>query len=276
MNGWHVFIYTKSNKLFSCGYNSKGQLGINGKKKQLINEIKYIKFKSNLKSIASGVCHSLFLLITGEVYGVGSNEDMQINFDKNIDGFDKITQIEKLSNIEEIQCCERSSYVLNKYGQLYSFGYNKYGELGQNKKNPKFGIGKVLIDSQVKFISAGGFHVWCMDKKNDIYVFGANDEAECGMGMDIGKISKPTKLLMDGNINVKSIACGHSHSIVKTMDDKYYSCGTNDDGECLIKSNDDEEYVWTLQLIDEIKKHVNNERIVKLIPGKSVTFIVTK
>ena len=101
-----------------------GQLGINNKKKEIINEIEDIQFKSPLKAISSGESHSLFLLMNGNVYAVGDNKYGQIGLGKDIRNVNKITEIKKLSNIKikKIKCAALSSYVLDENGQLYSFG----------------------------------------------------------------------------------------------------------------------------------------------------------
>ena len=75
----HTYIWTKSNKLFSCGANRDSSLGLNHSKAvRGINKIKNVKFKCKLKSIISGVYHTLFLLQNGDIYGVGSNYDGQL------------------------------------------------------------------------------------------------------------------------------------------------------------------------------------------------------
>ena len=130
-----------------------------------INEIKNISFQNKLKSIYSGHQHTLFLLTNGNVYGVGSNEYGQIGEMKDIKYYKTIKQIKKLSNIKQIACCDHTSYVLNKNGQLYSFGaeyhWNNYYDWHMNIScSRSFGIQKICEEIEFRYIKCGKIHDW--------------------------------------------------------------------------------------------------------------------
>ena len=233
----HTFIYTKSNKLFSCGNNSCGVLGLNGNDKKTINEIniKQLNFKSKLKSISSGAMHSIFLLMNGNVFGVGSNRYGQVAQSKNVSQINKITQIEKLSNIVQIGCCNNTTYVLDRKGQLYSFGHNIFGLLGigfDKSDDGQFLIHNINKTIKFKNIFVGGYHIFCEDNQNKIYGFGSNYDGQCGFNRDINKICSPKYLSTIENI--KKIQCGSCHTIITSNNENYYSCGANYAGACLV------------------------------------------
>ena len=275
VNANHVFIYTKSNKLFCFGSHFNDT-------EKVIHEITHIKLNSSLKSIASGFNFSLFLSINGIVYGVGSNDYGEIGQPSTICNTTsyKILKIEKLSNIKQIQCCDNSSYALNENGQIFSFGDNLFGELGISSRltsDNHYQIHKVLIENEIIYISAGGCHVCCIDKNKNIFVFGANDEGECGLSREIKKIFEPKKLIIKNEM-IHTIQCGYTHTIFTTENDKFYSCGTNKQNECLLFLNDEnDEDVFQPQLIStqKISQFIDQETIVKLIAGRNETFIVT-
>src|SRR5580693_3883370 len=124
----HSFIITEDG-LYSFGYNDYGQLGLGNNTHQNIPQ-KITQFNSsNIVSIACGDYHS-FVLTKDGLYSFGNNNFGQLglgnNTNQNIP--QKITQFNS-DTIVSIACGVDYSLILTKDG-LYSFGFNKYGQLG--------------------------------------------------------------------------------------------------------------------------------------------------
>eukprot|EP00347_Sterkiella_histriomuscorum_P020502 403337553 len=69
------------NKVFGCGEAKQGQLG-NQKKKRLYDFVELTDlFSEEVTQIATGSLHSLFITISGKLYGCGQNSEGQLGFD---------------------------------------------------------------------------------------------------------------------------------------------------------------------------------------------------
>ena len=260
------------------GIGHKQQTEITG----TINEIEYVKFQNKLKSIYSGHQHTLFLLTNGNVFVVGSNQYGQIGEGKHIDHCPTIKQMKKLSNIKQIACCRYTSYALDKNGQLYSFGAqhhwsNNWYYISYSRC---IGIKKISKEIEFRYIKCGKIHVGCMSEKNKLYTFESNDKGQCGVPQlhqyeNKNKIIRAPRELILPNEIVQDIDCGNFHTLIKTKNGNYYSCGRNSNGQCLLFNKEEKIQSPTLIPLDKIKKIFSPKRIVKLIAGRQTTLILT-
>ena len=121
--------------------------------------------------------------------------------------------------------------------------------------------------------------IGCMSEKNKLYTFGGNDWGQCGIPHNENnhKIIKSPKELILPNEMVQDIDCGNFHTLIKTKNGNYYSCGSNRWGQCLLflYLRKFEIQSPTLIPLDKIEKILSPQRIVKLIPGHQQTLILT-
>jgi alpha-tubulin suppressor-like RCC1 family protein len=67
-----------------------------------------------------------------------------------------------------------NSLILNNNGQVYSFGYNNYLQLGLGDYNIRNVPTLILNVNNINQISAGGFHCLLLNNNNKILSFGQN------------------------------------------------------------------------------------------------------
>ena len=65
---------------------------------------------------------------------------------------------------------------------------------------------------------------------NDVYSWGANSSGQLGLGYK-SKNNGPTQCLLLPNEIIVDIKCGYYHSLILTINQSVYSCGTNYDGQ---------------------------------------------
>ena len=285
-NNCHTFFYTINNKLFACGHNSQGQLGIKPNNNENFTP-KMCQFKMNYKEklidIQCGIYHSLFLTHFGCVYSCGSNKYNQLGYkthwheNYSVDYSNTIKKINKLNDIKQIQCSASTSYALNKNGICYSFGCKFDGALGVliHKINDNKIINEIK-NLKFQFISSGTEHCCGISLNDKIFFWGDNFYSQCGCKSNDGKkkIFVPKHLIFDKKI--KSIKCGGYHNIIKTIDRFYYSFGKNFNGECLLFVSNDKISIPTKISLDKIKNKINfNHKIIDIVPGYAKSFIIT-
>ena len=93
-----MFIDT-ARKLFSCGKNTHGQLGL-GTFLNAYGPVQVSKITERVSQVACGEEHSLVLTGTGQVYSMGWNQTGQLGFEtpnKDIEGVETPTQVQELN-----------------------------------------------------------------------------------------------------------------------------------------------------------------------------------
>jgi len=184
-----------------------------------------IEFLSDIVDIAAGDIHSLCLRKDGYVLAFGKNYSGQLgnytNEDSNFPVYVREKYNEFFKDAVKVACGWDFSVILKKDGTVWTFGDNKYGQLGDGRevnrnyplpvKGPNGkGYLKDIID-----IKAGAFHVLALSKDGTIWAWGDNEFGQIGDGTFINrkfpvkvKDSKGNGFLKD----IKKIECGAFHS----------------------------------------------------------------
>jgi alpha-tubulin suppressor-like RCC1 family protein len=129
--GWrHAVFITKNMKVYTCGLNSYGQLGV-GHKRNLFTATK-VSIKEDIFSAACGSNFTFFISTKGIVYGTGFT--YALGFEKKHK--DRMllvpTKIKSLSKMDLVQltCGSYHTVVLTYENKVYSFGQYTRGALG--------------------------------------------------------------------------------------------------------------------------------------------------
>ena len=178
--GYHTIVITDSDELFSFGKGIYGQCGYGQQENTSIPKKVYFYENQNLKyekdknikiiDIKCGGEHSLFLSSNNFLYACGHGYLGQLGLGNNKNISTPII-VKSLTNkkIIEIAAGWSHSLVLTSEKNIYSTGCNKYGELGIGINNSKYNYTwvKCLSKLNIKHISAGGHHSWCLLDTNE-------------------------------------------------------------------------------------------------------------
>ena len=134
------------------------------------------------------------------------------------------------TKIIQIASAEEISLALDDLGQLYSWGFNWNGQLGDNmdgwgQAKPKPGI----ILKNVVDIAAGAAHTLAKTNNGYLYAFGSNWDGQLGIGgSGLGSSVKKPLAVMS---HVYTMAAGAAHSLVVTTDNALWVFGRNRNGQ---------------------------------------------
>ena len=134
------------------------------------------------------------------------------------------------------------SVALTSTGQLYAFGENRSGQLGNatnnGTTNPNPTPTRVTLpgsSGQVVRIAAGGGHSLALTSTGQLYAFGDNQFGQLGEVTNNGTTDPnptPTLVGLPGASGpVVQIAAGSRHSLALTSSGQAYAFGGNTDGE---------------------------------------------
>src|SRR5262249_23041585 len=143
--------------------------------------------------IAAGAQHSLALTSSGQLYAFGDNETGQLGNATNVGTNNPnptptlVTLPGEIGPATLIPAGESHSLAVTSSGQLYAFGYNRYGQLGNptNNGTPKPNPTPTLVTLPGEIgaptqIAAGAVHTLVITASGQLYAFGFNQYGQLG------------------------------------------------------------------------------------------------
>lgn len=202
------FFAIADGQLYGWGDNSFGQLGTI--EDDVFPSPIEISGMPDIVSIAAGYGHTLVLDAYGEVYSFGSDFSGELGRPVNGDAHIP-TKIPGLTNVIKVQAGFMASAVLLGDGTVWTFGNNMMGQLGlgdyDDRDVPTMVPGLDVIDD----LSFGSDFMLAVEQgTGDVYVWGANDYGQLGLG-DCG-CSEPEPVRNDDLDNIAAVFAGAYHS----------------------------------------------------------------
>ena len=187
----HNLAVDEDGGVWVWGRNNYGQLGKGTRTKAegTPSELNLGKINDSdedvvAESVAAGFSHSLILTTDGEVLGFGRNNSGQTGQSATSSVVLVPTLISGLSGIRSIAAGTDSSFAIAESGQLYSWGYNSYGELLLGYASPAvYGPAPSLICDNVSVVSGGGYSSLAWGVQGLVFG-GRNDVGQAGSGPD--------------------------------------------------------------------------------------------
>ena len=180
----------------------------------------------HLQTLSSfyGSNSSLFLVSEGNVFSTGNNYygSLGLGHNKHQNILNKIPNIPP---IKIISCVGESCYLIDFEGNLWTFGYNTFRQLGHGDW-----IISTFKDIQQISYGSAGHHFLAKNSQNQIFVAGKNDNGQLGTG------------------DTQSV------SILKEMNSQYSTIWRNEFHTLIIERKVPENKLIQLILLDKLQK----------------------
>ncbi|KAF3449091.1 hypothetical protein FNV43_RR09815 [Rhamnella rubrinervis] len=159
--GRHSAIITDAGGLLTFGWGLYGQCGNGSTHDQLrptcVNSLSGIQ----VKTIAAGLWHTLCISVEGHVYAFGGNQFGQLG--TGVDQAETLPRLLDSPSLENkhakmVSCGARHSVIVTEEGQLFSWGWNKYGQLGLGDSVDRNIPSQVSINVMPKNVACGWWH----------------------------------------------------------------------------------------------------------------------
>eukprot|EP00798_Chlamydomonas_sp_ICE-L_P032390 gene32390-biopygen1074 len=227
----HAMYMTSSGIVVSAGSDANGQLGRGASSANVVINANIVPMLmpdgSNVyaRAISAGGYHSAVLLNNGSAYLCGKNDQGQCGASPTlVPQANSLGIISTLSNVVDVACGHEHTLFTRYDGQVLGFGRNDRGQLGQsNKTSPVTSVVQVLAGGGAGSsnglsveIAAGFNHSAYIKNDNTIFVFGANDKGQLGLGQTTTEALTPTQLVGYAGYD---IACGRNHTVISTTPD---------------------------------------------------------
>eukprot|EP01035_Chromulina_nebulosa_P017384 gene17384-22933_t len=234
----HTIAITSDGKLYSFGYNLRGQLGLGGANSEFVPRLVKSLLSRKVVMASCSYHHSFFLCSDNSIYSCGRNDSGQLGLG---DCTDRKTPQLVTSNITQhtinsMSCGQYHSMLLTSNNKVFVCGKNDYGQLGLDNVDSCYVLTSITVpfldvNDSVTSICCGYYHSLLLTSCSMIYGFGRNDDGQLGLGHSQLKIQHITPILSLRNKNCKQISAGCYHTIVITSNGMLYVFGRNKHGQ---------------------------------------------
>ncbi|XP_071722519.1 ultraviolet-B receptor UVR8-like [Rutidosis leptorrhynchoides] len=230
----HTIAYSQSSpEVYSWGWGDFGRLG-HGNSSDLFTPqpIKALQ-GLRIKQIACGDSHCLAVTMEGEVLSWGRNQNGQLGLGTSEDSPvpQKIQSFQGVP-IKMVAAGAEHTAAVTEDGNLYGWGWGRYGNLGLGDRNDRSIPEKVFAENVEKMVmvACGWRHTISVSNTGKLYTYGWSKYGQLGHG-DFEDHLVPHKLEALQGSFIAQISGGWRHTMALTSDGKLYGWGWNKFGQ---------------------------------------------
>ncbi|KAG9131684.1 hypothetical protein Leryth_009413 [Lithospermum erythrorhizon] len=179
----HTAAVTEDGDLFGWGWGRYGNLGLGDRNDRLIPE--RVSVDTKMVMVACGWRHTISVTSSGSIYTFGWNKYGQLG---NGDFEDRLVP-HRLDAFQDQLICQisggwRHTMALRNDGNLYGWGWNKFGQVGVGDNVDHCSPEQVRFpeDQKVVQISCGWRHTLALTEKNNAFSWGRGTHGQLGDG----------------------------------------------------------------------------------------------
>ncbi|XP_065152323.1 probable E3 ubiquitin-protein ligase HERC4 isoform X1 [Paramisgurnus dabryanus] len=229
----HTVFLMEDGTVCTCGCNDLGQLGHDKAQKKPEQVVSLDA--QNIVAVCCGEAHTLALNDKGQVFAWGLGSDGQLGLANTEERVRVPRTVKSLSevSITQVTCGYWHSLALARGGQVFSWGQNKYGQLGLGKQGACVSSPHLIQSLQgvpITQISAGGAHSFGLTLSGAVFGWGRNKFGQLGLS-DNNDRCFPALLKTLRSQRVVYICCGEDHTAALTKEGGVFTFGAGGYGQ---------------------------------------------
>jgi len=179
----HTIMLSKEGKVYGCGKNTNGQLGIGSyyNQSRLIS-VPIPNFK-RIRHVTACDNRTILLAEDGTVYGCGSNLHGALGINRRLHNTSMPTliPIPKKKRIQQVAACNQSMVLLAEDGTVFGCGRNARKQLGIQEERLRT-LTEIPLpkNSRIQQVAIGFHHLLMMDQDERLYGCGDNTQGALG------------------------------------------------------------------------------------------------
>jgi alpha-tubulin suppressor-like RCC1 family protein len=196
--GDHTAAITNSGELWVWGRNTHGQLGTGDNTNQS-SPVQTISQGTNWRSVTGGLLHTAAIKTDGSLWCWGYNAYGQLGTQ---DQSDRQVPTQTISEGMDWSLVSAGSYhtaAIKTNGSLWSWGDNRYGQLGDNTETTRFSpVQTVSQGTDWKSVACGGGHTVAIKTNGTLWTWGDNEYGQLGDSTTVNRMS-PVQTISGGS-----------------------------------------------------------------------------
>ena len=187
---------------------------------------------SGMKQVCANETASYALDVSGRVWSWGSNFQGQLGRQSDAVLNQTPARIEVLPKITHLATGKNHALALSDKGEVWAWGANTAGQLGQGNLNSLPRPARVLINTPIGSIAAGDTHSLAIDVNGRLYAWGSNNLGQLGPVMSsklTGYFASPVRVQL--GFKLKQIDAGMHYTVALSEQKELYAWGWNGMGQ---------------------------------------------
>ncbi len=232
---YHSLALASDGTVWAWGYNLFGQLGNNtttGSPGPVPQQVQ-IPSGRTISQIAAGRSHSLALASDGTAWAWGNNNYGQLGNNTTTNSSVPVqAQVPAGRTITQLDAGDSHSLALASDGTVWAWGYNLYGQLGNNTTTNSSVPVQVQIPAgrTITQLDAGGFHSLAVASDGTAWAWGNNGSGPLGNNTTTDS-SVPVQAQVPAGRTITQIATSAAHSLAIASDGTAWAWGYNNNGQ---------------------------------------------
>ena len=139
--------------------------------------------------------------------------------------------LETLKNEEvvDVDCGNSFCLALTKKGDVFSWGFNNYGQLGNSPNRNEYTPNKIeSFEKPISQITCGEYFASALDNEGSVYTWGRGNSGQLGHGNN-ADLTVPKKIQVADKFT--KISAGDMHLLLQTEKGEAYVVGNGRDGQ---------------------------------------------
>ena len=260
----HTVVVSNLGQIWAAGLNDDGELGTGGTERQHAFVHVAVGGKK-IVVVAAKFCHIAAITDSGELWTWGWNVAGQLGIG---DTENRHAPVKVSVNGQKIVAVAAGTYhtaAVTDSGELWTWGYNGYGQLGVEATADRAAPVQVNVNGQkIVAVAAGSWHTAAITDSGELWTWGHNGAGQLGIG-DTTYRHAPVKVSVNGQS--VAVAAGFRHTAAITDSGELWIWGDNGDGQLGIGDTTDRHA--------PVKVSVNGQKIVAVAAGTYHTAAVT-
>ncbi|KAJ3675221.1 hypothetical protein LUZ60_004263 [Juncus effusus] len=234
-------ISESESQVYSWGWGDFGRLGHGNSSDVFTPQPVKALQGLRIRQIACGDSHCLAVTVDGQVLSWGRNQNGQLGLGTAEDSLlpQNIQAFEGIS-VKMVAAGAEHTAAVTEDGELYGWGWGRYGNLGLGDRNDRLTPQKVnsIQGERMVVVACGWRHTITVSESGCIYTYGWSKYGQLGHG-DFEDHLVPLKLAALQDASISQISGGWRHTMALTSDGKLYGWGWNKFGQLGLGDNSD-------------------------------------